>query len=120
MHRFWIVVANAGRACVYRKAQGATGLELVHQLEDASEKDFAHELCGLLETAANRQSYDELVLFAPAHLLGLLRAGLSSATKKLPISTLAKDLTQLTQSDLENRLSDLLQFHAVGSATASG
>jgi protein required for attachment to host cells len=156
MHTYWIVVANAGRASVYRKAQGLAGLEPVHQLDNPGGrahvgeitedqrgriekhgsgvmsamdqahdphqqivKDFAHEICRLLDMATNRHSYDELVLFAPAHFLGLLRAGLSAATKKLPISCLAKDLTQLALTDLENRLSDMLHFHPVGSASVN-
>ena len=156
MHTYWIVVASAGRASVYRKAQGLAGLEPVHQLDNPAGrahvgdimedqrgriekhgsgvmsamdpahgpheqiiKEFAREICRLLDMGANRHSYDELVLFAPAHFLGLLRAGLSSATKKLPLSCLAKDLTQLALTDLENRLGDLLHFHAIGSASVN-
>jgi protein required for attachment to host cells len=154
MHAYWIVVANAGRACIYRKTQGLAGLDIVHQLENPAGrlhicdlvedqrgriekhgcgvisamdqahdpheqcvKDFAHNLCHLLDVAANRREFDELVLLAPAHFLGLLRGGQRAHAKKLPQLCLATDLTHLTLADLEDRLTRLLHFRPVESAT---
>jgi protein required for attachment to host cells len=48
----------------------------------------------------NVSSYDELVVVAPAHTLGIIRGHLNKQTEAKLIGTLDKDLTKISDHDL--------------------
>lgn len=73
----------------------------VHEVE--SER-FAHEIAKALEKGHAENAYDRLVLVAPPHFLGLLRATISHTVAKRVELTLDKDYTALPPKDLAERV----------------
>ena len=75
-------------------------------------KEFAHEVNQLLDAAAFRGAYDSLVLVAPPHFLGLLRAGMRLTPKRKLLRCIASDLTKLSTPELESHLGEAIHFPA--------
>jgi protein required for attachment to host cells len=73
--------------------------------------EFAHQLNKLLYSAAIQGEYGLLAVIAPAHFLGLLRAGMKPATNHRMVLHQANDFTHLTLSELELRLGDVARYH---------
>jgi protein required for attachment to host cells len=76
--------------------------------KEAEAKHFAHELAASLEQAFGRNAYSRLVLVAPPHFLGMLRGCLSASVTKAVVATLDKDLTQINERELPDRVRDVL------------
>lgn len=72
-----------------------------HEVE--SER-FAHSIARLLESGLAENAYEQLVLIAPPHFLGLVRAALSQTVAKHVELTLDKDYTALAVGDLAERI----------------
>jgi len=61
---------------------------------------FAREICHFLEDSASRQAFDELILIAPGHFLGLLNAHLGHAATKRLVLCKAKDLIHTSRNNI--------------------
>lgn len=71
--------------------------------------DFLKAVAELLEDAANKGSFDRLVLVAPPKALGDLRASLSKNVTRMVAEEIAKDLVNVPIHDLPERLRDVLK-----------
>jgi protein required for attachment to host cells len=69
---------------------------------------FAGELAAVLNRAGQEKSFDRLVLVAPPHTLGDLRAALDKNTHKMVAAELDKDLTGLSLDDLQAQLEKIM------------
>jgi protein required for attachment to host cells len=69
---------------------------------------FAHDLAEEMRRARDRDGYEHLVVVAPPHFLGLLRASLHGQLGKCHISTIDGDYTLLAEPDLRSRLAEAL------------
>ena len=78
-----------------------------HELEA---KNFAARLNHRLEAAESQGDYDLLVLVAPPHFLGLLKSELGQGPKRRLSASVGKDLTRLSNSELQVHLADVLQY----------
>lgn len=65
---------------------------------------FAHSVAKVLESGLADHSYDRLVLVAPPHFLGLLRATIPQNVAKRVQLTLDKDYTALKADELAERV----------------
>jgi protein required for attachment to host cells len=72
-----------------------------HQVESEA---FAHSISKKLESGLAANAYEQLVLIAPPHFLGLLRAALSETVAKRVQVTFDKDYTALEVRDLAERI----------------
>lgn len=64
---------------------------------------FAKRLAGTLEQGAVGGRFDELVLVVPPQFLGLLRSKLHPKVEERILTTLTKDLTDLSEHELKQR-----------------
>ena len=76
--------------------------------KEVEAKHFANELAAALEQAFGRNAYSRLVLVAPPHFLGMLRACLSSPVSKVVAASLDKDLTHVNERELPERVREVL------------
>jgi len=65
---------------------------------------FAHSVARILESGLADNGYEQLVLVAPPHFLGLLRATIASTVAKRVELTLDKDFTALKPDELAERI----------------
>lgn len=65
---------------------------------------FALSLAGMLKQGLNRHAYDELVLAAPPHFLGLLRNALDSQVAARIAATFDKNFITLQPREIESRI----------------
>ncbi len=73
------------------------------------EKDkFGQEMAGLLNDAADRKTYDDLIVVAPARTLSTLRQSLSAKASELIRAELAKDLTHVPLNEMPEHLKDVI------------
>jgi protein required for attachment to host cells len=69
---------------------------------------FARRIAELINDAALRKSFDQLVLVAPPKTLGELRTQLGDNVKKLIIGEIDRDLVKTPVPELPNHLSEVL------------
>jgi len=69
---------------------------------------FARRVAALVNEAASRRTFDQLVLVAPPKTLGELRTQLGDLAKKLIIGEIDRDLVKTPTPDLPKHLSDVL------------
>lgn len=69
---------------------------------------FAEDLAELLNTAARLNSYDRLILVAPAKTLGDLRQALGKEAAAKVDGELSKDLTPIPDHQLAGHLGDVI------------
>jgi protein required for attachment to host cells len=69
---------------------------------------FAKRVAELINDAASRKSFDQLVLVAPPKTLGELRANLGEPAKKVVIGEIHHDLVKTPLTELPQHLSDIL------------
>ncbi len=67
-------------------------------------QQFAQKLAQLLETAAERNEFDRLILVAPPRVIGDLRASLGRHAKAKIAAEFEKDLTALNPQEIAERL----------------
>ena len=102
---------HTGREAIEKHAAGT--LSTMDPPTDPHEqevKNFAHRLNQRLESAEAQKVYDMLVLVAPPHFLGLLKSGLGKGPQRRLVAGIPKDLTRLSNSELQVHLADVLQF----------
>ena len=81
-----------------------SAMQLTRPLHAIEAEHFAHSVAKVLESGLADNSYDHLVLIAPPHFLGLLRATISpNAAKRIEL-TLDKDYTALKPDELAERI----------------
>ena len=127
--RTWIVVADSARARIFRSDQRAQDWELVESLEhpearahtpelvtdmpamergalpkEYEAKVFARQLARRLERAFDAHEFRHLVLVAPPEMMGLLRQSLEAPVAATVADEITKDLSQLRQDELEDRI----------------
>ncbi|MEO1251714.1 MAG: host attachment family protein [Pseudomonadota bacterium] len=79
-----------------------------HQFEkDRFAKDFAEAI----NLAAKKNAFDELVLFAPPHALGVLRPELHKETADRLVFDVDSDLTNHSVDDIEKHLANAYKEH---------
>ena len=79
-------------------------MELTKPIHEVESERFAHEIAKALEKGLGENAYDRLVLVAPPHFLGLLRATINHTAAKRVELTLDKDYTALQPKDLAERV----------------
>jgi protein required for attachment to host cells len=72
--------------------------------KEAEAQRFAARLADYLETAIANRRFDDLVLVAPPHFLGVLHGALGAQAGKRLRATIDKDLSMLEASDVRQRL----------------
>lgn len=95
---------EAGRM---RKGSGRFNLSAMDPkttAHDAAAERFAKHLAALLDETALRGSYDQLVVAAPPHMLGMLRDEFSAHVSTRLKLSVAKDLTHVAAGDLAEHL----------------
>jgi protein required for attachment to host cells len=71
---------------------------------------FAGDMAAMLNQQARDKAFERLVLVAPPEILGVLRAELDDATRKLITGELAKDLTHEPIHGLPERLREVVNL----------
>jgi protein required for attachment to host cells len=71
-----------------------------HDPHDLEKEKFAHHVAEELNAASARESFDELLLVAPPHVLNALRRALNSTTTAQVVGTLGKDLVKTPDDEL--------------------
>lgn len=66
--------------------------------------EFAHKIASLLERDAQANSYEQLIIVAPAVIMGELRKSLSDAVSGRIVAEVAKDLTRHPVPEIEKLL----------------
>lgn len=66
--------------------------------------DFSKQLIDTLELARTQNQFEEMILIADPHFLGLLRNQMSKELKKMVSREVAKDLNVVTSDVLQERL----------------
>jgi protein required for attachment to host cells len=72
--------------------------------KEAESRVFARFLADNLKQHLNRQDFKELVLAAPPHFLGLLRAALDETVGRCVVASFGKDYIALDPSELARRI----------------
>jgi len=76
-----------------------------HEFE---KEKFSQEMAGLLNDAAEKKSFDDLIIVAPPRTLGTLRQALSSKTSDHIRAEIPKDLTQVPLHEMPAHLKDVI------------
>jgi protein required for attachment to host cells len=130
--RIWIVVADRGKAHVFRKT--SKGMERIadatvggdtfenegkagfHGYDVRSEKHhhddgvFIRKLAQWLDVAEHEGIYDRLVLVAAPRTLGDLRKALSPAVHTRIAAEVDKELTEMPEAEIKRHLADIVWF----------
>ena len=72
--------------------------------KEAEARAFARFLADNLKQHLNRQDFKDLVLAAPPHFLGLLRAALDDAVGRCVVASFGKDYIALDANELARRI----------------
>jgi protein required for attachment to host cells len=72
--------------------------------KEAEARVFARFLADKLKSRFHEQAYQELVLAAPPHFLGLLRASLDEVVARCVVASFDKDYTLLDADELDKRI----------------
>lgn len=91
-----------------RKGSGRHHMEVRQEPTEHLAESFARELTEHCRKARQEGRFDALFMVAPAHFLGLLRHSLDPATAAVVRGTVDKELTQLDEKSLAERLGSLL------------
>ena len=110
----WILVAGRTGAKIFESAEwGLRRLEVLLPMNEpeipqteTSPSAFALRLAAHLERAYQRGDLERLVLVADAGFLGLLRMWLSKPVAALVLTSIARDLGELDDDDLQAHLDD--------------
>jgi len=91
-----------------RMGPGRHSMEPTSDPHREEKRHFAEALAGHLNAAAQKHSYDRLVLVAPAKTLGDLRHALSKEAAAKVDGELSKDLTKVPDQELAGHLSAVI------------
>lgn len=110
----WLVVADGGRARVFKTPGLTLDLQEIEDLINAdytgtmlTEKDrekFAKRVSDYVEKGRLHQLYDRLRLAIEPKFLGMVKANLSEETRRLIFEQISEDLSTLNSRELEARL----------------
>ena len=110
----WLVVADGGRARVFKTPGLTLDLQEIEDLINAdytgtmlTEKDrekFAKRVSDHVEQGRLHQLYDRLRLAIEPKFLGMVKANLSEQTRRLIFEQISEDLSTLDSRELEARL----------------
>jgi protein required for attachment to host cells len=95
----WILAADASRARVLQVA----GPQRLVEIENLP--TLARRVGDYLEKARTDHRYDQLVVIAPPKFLGALRKEMGKEVEKLVAGEASKDLSSLSQRELEGYFS---------------
>ncbi len=89
-------------------AQGGrrTALEPRTWPKEVEAEHFAQRLVEFLEAAIAKRDYDQLVLVAPPHFLGMLKKKLGQQSAKKLLVSIDKDLSKFPTAEIRERLVD--------------
>ena len=76
--------------------------------KDKEAQDFAKELGEILENGRLKSQYDQLVLCASPHFLGLLRQQITSLTNSRVVAEIDKNLIKSPPAEIERHIHDAL------------
>jgi protein required for attachment to host cells len=79
-------------------------------LKEQSERRFVHEVTSFLEREALEHRFHRLLLVAPPQMLGMLKGALSAGLGKRLLKTVDKDFSELSMSDLAERLREAVRI----------
>ncbi len=96
-----------GRAVDAARGQHHTMEPTVDPKEQAAGR-FAHDLVKDLESGLYKKHYEQLIVVAPPHFLGLLRQSMSAGLLGAVQHEMHKDLTREDTEALQARVADLL------------
>ncbi len=80
------------------------GVEPRQDPHDRAERDFARLIAQELNESEEASACDALIIVAPSHTLAEIQSGLSRDLQAKLVTTLAKDLTKIPDSDLQKHL----------------
>lgn len=72
--------------------------------KEAEARSFARHLAEVLHRKLNEQAFEELVLAAPPHFLGLLRGALHESVARCVVASFDRDYTTLDPASLSERI----------------
>ncbi len=101
---------SSGRAGATSSSHGHRGvraLQAAHTGHDNSEAEFAEQIDAALVEALDAGRYEQLVLFAPPHFLGVVRSHLSPRVAKAAVYSKPLDLTREDLPSIRSRLKAL-------------
>jgi protein required for attachment to host cells len=81
-----------------------TALESHHTPKESEGLRFAELLADHLDQSRTKHQFDDVVLVAPPHFLGVLNAALGRQLTKQVSATIGKDLTMFSDSEVRERL----------------
>jgi protein required for attachment to host cells len=89
-----------------RHGQGRAATDRGRGPHERAAHDLARQVAAFLEEGRQRKGVTEAVLVAEPHLLGILRADIPETS--LVVRSIAKDLHGVSDSDMPDRLAELL------------
>lgn len=96
----------------YKAGQSARGAYSPHMEAKEIEIDnFSQEIARELNKERVNHHYDELIIIAPPHMIGLLLQHINKHVKDLIINTIKKDLLNLTDNELLDFLKSHTKYH---------
>ncbi len=97
-------IAASGSPHTASAHAGRPGAEPDTNPKEVEAQKFARELAGRLELRLNQRTFDELVVVADPHFLGLLRAAVSRNVERHVTAWLHKDFTKLDPREVDRRV----------------
>lgn len=109
----WVVVADTGRARIFRVQPSGRLLPaldrdlsaVLRPLDGAAPKSLLQRLAAFLTDAAKSGQFDRLVLAAPPQALGALKSMLGTTVAGRVEREIAKDMTAMAPLEIGERLS---------------
>lgn len=103
-----IMADKPGRVQQRVGAKNRPGMEPPTPPKEVEAEHFAEQLAHVLADGHGRNAYSRVILVAPPHFLGLLRQAVNGQVSKCVSASLDKDLTDLKEHELPERLAELL------------
>ena len=103
-----IMADRPGRTHQRAAKETRAGLQPPTDPKDIEAEHFAQQLAAVLKDGHGRHAYSRLVLVAPPQFLGLLRKSIGDQVAKRVSASLDKDLTEVKDADLPERVAEIL------------
>ena len=110
LHRFTREAVSDKPGRGFASAGGGVrhGYEPKHDQHKMEKHDFVHRLVATLDDAYDQQAFRHLIVVAPERSIGEFRELASAKLRNIVVGELAKELTQLSDPELEERLRPVL------------
>jgi protein required for attachment to host cells len=114
LHRFSreAISDKQGRSFATAKGGIRHSYEQKHDQHKMEKHNFVHRLVATLDDAYDQGAYRHLIVVAPERALGEFRSIASPKLRKIVLKELAKELTQYSEAELEQRLHPILEAEA--------